>query len=83
MDLQPTYPLILLYLDTWKIYRTSTDISDIFFKDGTAINNKYEVGEWPKDFSEVTMITLKKGPETTKYSNHCTISRMTHTVKVE
>jgi len=44
----------------WKIYRTSTDISDIFLKDGTAVNNKYEIGEWPKDFTEVAVIALKE-----------------------
>jgi hypothetical protein len=52
-------------------------------KDGAAINNKYEIGEWPKDFTEVTVIALKKKPETTKCSNHCTVSRITHTVKIE
>jgi hypothetical protein len=70
-------------LDRWKIYRTSTDISDSFFLNCTSINNKYEIGEWPKDFTEVTMIALKKRPETTKCSNHCTISHITHTVKTE
>jgi len=27
------------------------------------INSMYDTGEWPKDFSEVTMIALKKKPE--------------------
>jgi len=27
------------------------------------INSLYDSGEWPKDFSEVTMIALKKKPE--------------------
>jgi len=29
------------------------------------INSMYDTGEWPKDFSEVTMIALKKKPEAT------------------
>jgi len=29
------------------------------------INIIYETGEWPKDFKEVTMITLKKKPQAT------------------
>jgi len=27
------------------------------------INTIYEAGEWPKDFTEVTMIALKKKPQ--------------------
>ena len=46
------------------------------------INTIYETGEWPKDFTEVTMIALKKKPQTTKCSNHCTISLISHTAKV-
>ena len=34
------------------------------------INTIYETGEWPKDFTEVTMITLKKKSQATKCSNH-------------
>jgi hypothetical protein len=34
------------------------------------INTIYENGEWPKDFTEVTMITLKKKPQATKCSDH-------------
>ena len=30
------------------------------------INTIYETGEWPKDFTEVTMIALKKKPQATK-----------------
>jgi len=33
------------------------------------INNTYVNGERPKEFAEVTMITLKK-PKATKCSNH-------------
>jgi len=42
----------------------------------------YETGEWPKDFTEVTMITLKKKPQATKYSDHRTISLIAHTAKI-
>jgi hypothetical protein len=66
----------------WKIYRTSTDISDIFLFVFIVVNNKYEFGEWLMYFTEVTLIALKKKPETTKCSNHCTISHITHTVKI-
>ena len=37
------------------------------------INTIYETGEWPKDFTEVTMIALKKKTQATKCSDHCTI----------
>ena len=43
------------------------------------INTIYETGEWPKDFTEVTIIALKKKPQATKCSDHCTISLITHT----
>jgi len=46
------------------------------------INTIYETGEWPKDFTEVTMITLKKKPQATKCSDHHTISLITHTAKI-
>jgi hypothetical protein len=45
------------------------------------INTIYEIGKWPKDFTEVTMITLKKKPQATKCSNHRTISLITHRAK--
>jgi len=38
------------------------------------INTIYETGERPKDFTEVTMIALKKKPQATKCSDHLTIS---------
>jgi len=34
------------------------------------INIIYETGEWPKDFTEVTMIDIKKKPQATKCSDH-------------
>jgi hypothetical protein len=46
------------------------------------INTTYETEEWTKDFTEVTMITLKKKPEATKCSDHRTISLIAHTTKV-
>ena len=46
------------------------------------INTIYETGEWPKDFMEVTMITLKWKPQATKCSNHHTISLIAHTAKI-
>jgi hypothetical protein len=46
------------------------------------VNTIYETGELPKDFTEVTMITLKKKPQATKFSDHCTISLIAHTAKI-
>jgi len=42
----------------------------------------YETGEWPKDFTEVTMIALKKKTQATKCSYHRTISLIAHTAKI-
>jgi hypothetical protein len=47
------------------------------------INTIYETGEWPKDFTEFTMIALKKKPQVTKCSHHLTISLIAHTEKIE
>jgi len=46
------------------------------------INNIYETGELPKDFTEVTMIALKKKPQATKCSNHHTLSLIAHTAQI-
>jgi len=46
------------------------------------INTVYETGEWPKDFTEVTMIALKKKPQASKCSDHRTISLIAHTAKI-
>jgi len=46
------------------------------------INTIYETGEWPKDFTEVTMIALKKKIRATKCSDHRTISLISHTAKI-
>ena len=45
------------------------------------INTIYATGEWPKDFTEVTMIALKKKTQATKCSDHRTISLIAHTAK--
>ena len=39
------------------------------------INNMHESGDWPKDFTEVSVITLKKKPSITKCSNYDTYSK--------
>jgi len=46
------------------------------------INTIYETGEWLKDFTEVTMIALKKKPQATKCSDHRTISLIAHAAKI-
>ena len=48
----------------------------------TLINTIHETGEWPNDFTEVTMIALKKNPQATKCSDHRTISLIAHTAKI-
>jgi hypothetical protein len=46
------------------------------------VNTIYEIGEWPKNFTEVTMIALKKKTQATKCSDYRTISIIAHTAKV-
>ena len=46
------------------------------------INTLYETGEWPKDFTEVTTIALKKETQAKKCSDHRTISLIAHTAKI-
>jgi len=46
------------------------------------INTIYEPGEGPKDFTEFTMITLKKKAQATKCSYHRTVSLIAHTGKI-
>jgi hypothetical protein len=43
------------------------------------INTIYENGEWPKYFTEFTMIAFKKEPQDTKFSDYRTISLIAHT----
>ena len=46
------------------------------------INTIYETAEWPKDFTEVTIVALKKKPQATKCSDHCTINLITQTAEI-
>jgi len=45
------------------------------------INTFYETGEYPKGFTDVTMIALKKKAQTTKCSDHRTGSLIAHTAR--
>ena len=47
------------------------------------INTIYGTGEWPMDFTEVTMIALKKKTQATKCSDHHTFSLTAHTTKIK
>jgi hypothetical protein len=40
------------------------------------INNIYESGEWPKDFTEVTIVILKKKPEARTCTDHRTAASL-------
>ena len=42
----------------------------------------YNTGEWSQDFTEVTMIALKKKTKATKCSNYRTISLIAHAAKI-
>ena len=46
------------------------------------INTVYETGKWPKDFTEVTIIALKKKTQATKCSDHHTINLIAQTAKI-
>jgi hypothetical protein len=46
------------------------------------INTIYKTGEWPKDFTQFTMIALKKKPRATICSDHRTITLIAHTAKI-
>jgi len=46
------------------------------------MNTIYETGEFVKDFTEVTMIALKKKSQATKCSDHRTISLTVHRAKI-
>jgi len=46
------------------------------------INTIYGTREWPKDFTEVTMMALRKKPQATKCSDHRTSSLIAHTAKI-
>ena len=45
-------------------------------------NTIYNTGEWPQDFTEVTIIGLKKKTKATKCSDYRTISLIAHTAKI-
>ena len=45
------------------------------------IKSIYESEEWPKYFTEVAVITLKKKPKATKFSDNHTVNLITHTAK--
>ena len=45
-------------------------------------NNKYAIGEWSKDFIDVTTMALKKNPKATKCTDHRTSSLNAHTSNV-
>ena len=45
------------------------------------INTIYEIGEWPKDFTEVTMIASNKKPQAPKCSDHPTFILIALTTK--
>jgi hypothetical protein len=63
------------------------DVLKLLGEDGLKIMTKlmnfiYETGEWLKDFTEATMIALKKKPQATKCSDHRTISLIACTAKI-
>jgi hypothetical protein len=63
------------------------DVLELLREDGLRImgqlmKNMCETGEWPKDFTEVAMISLKKKPQATKCSDHRTVSLITHSAKI-
>ena len=41
-------------------------------------NTIYNIGEWPQDFTEVTMIALKKKTKATKCSDYRTMRFIAH-----
>jgi len=43
------------------------------------IKTIYEIGEWPNDFTEVTMIALKKKTQATNCSDYRTIRLIAYT----
>jgi len=45
------------------------------------INNVHENGEWPKDFTEVTIIALQTNKKVAKSNSHRTVSIIAHTEK--
>jgi len=65
----------------------SGDVVKLLGKWGLKIMTKFiktihETGEWPRDFTEFTMIALKKKPQATKCKEYRTISLIAHTAKI-
>jgi len=63
------------------------DVLKLLGKGGLKILTKlsdtmYNTGEWPQDFTEVTMIVLKKKTKATQCSDYCTFSLIAHTAKI-
>jgi hypothetical protein len=63
------------------------DILKVVGKDGLRIllqllNNLYETGDCPKDYTEFTMIALNMKSNATKCNENCTISLIAYTVKI-
>ena len=49
----------------------------------TALVNKvYMSGDWPKEFLDITTIALPKKNQAEKFSNHRSISLISHTGKI-
>ena len=46
------------------------------------LDNIYETGDCPKDYTKFTVIVLNKGSEATKCSENCTISLIAYTAKI-
>jgi hypothetical protein len=61
-------------------YEVPGDVLILLGENGL-ISSICETGEWPKDFFEIAMITLKK-PEAAKCSKHCTVSHIALTMKI-
>ena len=58
-------------------------LGDVGLKILTKLSNTiYNTGEWPQDFTEVTMIALKKKTKATKCSDNHTLSLIAHTAKI-
>jgi hypothetical protein len=63
------------------------DVLRLMVKDGLRIMtqliiNRLESGKWPKDFTEVAFIALKKKTDATKCSQRGTMSLIRHTAKI-
>ena len=46
------------------------------------LNKTYMIGDWPKDFLDVTMIALPKKNQVKKCGDHRSISLISHTGKI-